>query len=183
MEAECKSASQRLTVCDVIVVPPSYSQNVPNETGSEREALNDSRERLAARLEMLQKQELVLDQYSDDLTPAGEGRLWKPADLEAFLDLYSARRPSIYEQRTAAEKELKHIDKKLAELEDHANTLRAEMQLTGITVVMLAREDGPSTLILSYGESHLHSCLVALCILTGKYPFTSCYTGVMVQPV
>jgi hypothetical protein len=139
-------------------VPPSYSQDVPNETGSEREALNVSRERLVARLEMLQKQESVLDQYS-------EGRLSKPADLEAFLDLYSARRLSIYEQRSAVEKELIHIDKKLSELDDHANTLRAEMQSTGITVVIFAREDGPSTLILSYGESRLQFYFPS-CILT-----------------
>lgn len=151
VEAEGASSSQHLTVFDVTHVPPTYNTSPTPEAAERLAAIDEQRKSLASRIVILEKQQAVLRKYSDDINPVGSGGLFGPEALEKFLDVYGARQTAIDEQLVALRKEREDAEKAFVAMNNKANVTNADKKLPGVKIIMLAKEDGAATIVLSYG--------------------------------
>ncbi|KAF9516192.1 hypothetical protein BS47DRAFT_1442695 [Hydnum rufescens UP504] len=144
VETETTSASQSLTVFDVVYAPPGSPQNV-DEDG----AISSLEERVAAvesRRAFLTKQEKVLSSYSDTLS----SQYANASQLASFLDLHRTTNRSIYEERAALDKEYKSLSKELDDARKRTNSEIQAKKASSVTVTVLSEERGPAQLILIY---------------------------------
>lgn len=152
IEAEGGSSSQHLTVFDVTSVAPSHVLATPSEDGSKLADLEDAKKSLKSQIAILEKQQAVLQKYSGDIQPVGSGgAIFGPNDLEKFLDVYTSRQSLIDEQLSTIRKELEQTDQEVNELKKRTHVANAGKRLPSVNIIMLAKEAGLATLILSYG--------------------------------
>ncbi|KAF9503398.1 hypothetical protein BS47DRAFT_1386464 [Hydnum rufescens UP504] len=131
----------------------SSPQNV-DEDG----AISSLEERVAAvesRRAFLTKQEKVLSSYSDTLS----SQYANASQLASFLDLHRTTNRSIYEERTALDKEYKSLSKELDDARKRTNSEIQAKRASSVMVTVLPEEPGPAQLILIYGAELLISNL------------------------
>lgn len=149
VETETASASQSLTVFDVVYAPPGSP-----EIANDNSIISDLEERVAAiqsRRALLSKQEKVLSNYSDTLSSQHTN-----ADhLASFLDLHKDRGQKIYEEQTALSKELKSLSKELDNARKSTYSELEAKKASSVTVIVLSEEPGPAQLALTYGTEVL----------------------------
>lgn len=73
-------------------------------------------------------------------------------DLEGFMDVYVTTESKIYEERVRLQKEIDVIETRTNDICGIMSSEKEEKRATGVTVVVLAEEDGLVDVILSYGE-------------------------------
>jgi N-terminal domain of unknown function (DUF4140) len=153
VETETTSASQSLTVFDVVYAPPGSPQN-PDEDG----VISSLEERVAevqSRRTYLTKQEKVLSSYSDTLS----SQYTNAGQLASFLDLHRTTNRSIYQERTALDREYKSLSKELDDARKRTNSEIQAKKASSVTVTVLSEEPGSAQLILIYGAELLISNL------------------------
>ncbi|KAF9507408.1 hypothetical protein BS47DRAFT_1398676 [Hydnum rufescens UP504] len=131
----------------------SSPQNV-DEDG----AISSLEERVAAvesRRAFLTKQEKVLSSYSDTLS----SQYANASQLASFLDPHRTTNRSIYEERTALDKEYKSLSKELDDARKRTNSEIQAKRASSVMVTVLSEEPGPAQLILIYGAELLISNL------------------------
>ena len=157
VEVETKSASHGLTVFDVVYLPSTYDSSKTYDSGSELEKLNETVSRLDARLSVLGTQKGILGKFGDSLraTPHSDGGAAHGGSsvetLEAFLDVFSTRHGKIYEETRSLQAEKATTQERINEILKKESSEQEESRSTGVSVVLLADEDGPAELVLSYG--------------------------------
>ncbi|KAF9517235.1 hypothetical protein BS47DRAFT_1314494 [Hydnum rufescens UP504] len=144
VETETTSASQSLTVFDVVYAPPGSPQNV--DEGDEISSLEERVSAVQSRHAFLTKQEKVLSSYSDTLS----SQYANASQLASFLDLQRTTNRSIYEERTALDKEYKSLSKELDDARKRTNSEIQAKRASSVTVTVLSEEPGPAQLILIY---------------------------------
>ena len=157
VEVETKSASHGLTVFDVVHSPPTYDSTKRYDVGSELDALNEKVATLDARLIVLGTQRGILSSFGTSLgandTEGSTATKSSVETLEAFLDVFSTRSDKIHEETRALQIERNKLNERIADIRKTERTEREESRSTGVSVVLLAMEDGSAELVLSYGES------------------------------
>ena len=140
-----------MTVFDVVHVPPSYSRTSSYDKGTELGALNEQKAELEARIAAIETQKHVLEGYSETLK-AGRIPNVTTEQLEQFMDIYSRRQVKTHEEKTSLQKEIETIDASVKEIIKNASSEEEGRRSTGVTVIILAGEDGSVDLTLSYGK-------------------------------
>lgn len=100
---------------------------------------------------MLEKQQAVLRKYSDNIDPVGSGEIFGPEMLEKFLDAYVTKQTIVNEQLVALCEEQEDMEETDHELNSKTSIANAGKRLPGVNIVMVVKEDGAATIILSYG--------------------------------
>ena len=119
--------------------------------------MNEKVSRLDARLTVLGTQKGILGKFGDSLraTPHSDGGAAHGGSsvetLEAFLDVFSTRHGKIFEETRSLQAEKAKIQKRVGEILEKESSEQEESRSTGVSVVLLADEDGPAELVLSYG--------------------------------
>lgn len=151
-----KSRTQAFTVFDVVYAAPSDISRRSHHTPPDRDddpqlhALRDLKAELDAGISALNGQKSVLEKYSDSL---GDGRIadMTTEKLDSFMDLYVARHAKIFENKTRLQREMKDVEDKIKIMRAKQIEEETEKRSAGVTVVLLAEEDGSVDLMLSYG--------------------------------
>lgn len=158
VEAETRSRSQALTVFDVVYVPPSYVHTSTYDHETELDTLNEEKAELEARVAALTGQKTILEGYSGSLQ-AGRIRDVTTEELETFMDAYAVRQVKIHEGKARLQKDIYSVTSKIEEIRKKSLSEEEEKRSAGVTVIILAEEDGSIDVMLSYG-----SCLPCLIV-------------------
>jgi hypothetical protein len=178
VEAETRSRTQLLTVFDVVHIPPSYSSSISYDKGTELETLNDQKAALEARVAVTDGQKYILEGYSESVK-AGRITDLTNEQLEEFMDVYATRELKIYREKVRLQKEIEIIDTRVKDIRGKISSEEEEKRATGVTVVVLAEEDGLVDLILSYGEQTIRRLRKAFELI--PHSPLSRSTGILVQ--
>ena len=152
VETETTSASQALTVFDVIYVTPQseyeYSQSDPFVE------LEDKRATLKNRLETIERQKKVLSSYADGLN----GKDTDAEQLESFLEMYGSRSEKSHALKLGLTKELENVRREIEEGRKKSTSEYEAKKSAGVDIIILAEEEGFADVILSYGRGiHRHA--------------------------
>ncbi|KAF8313123.1 hypothetical protein DL93DRAFT_2097955 [Clavulina sp. PMI_390] len=150
VEAETTSYSQILTVFDVVYSAPNYSTTVATKADTpEVEALREEKSEKEMHLQTLERDEALLNGYSDSLR---DGRVEHATSdsLLSFMGMRLEKQKELWKEKKQLQKEIKALGTKISSMgyvhvDEIPSTLRS-----GVTVVLLAEESGPVELVVSY---------------------------------
>ncbi|KAF8313121.1 hypothetical protein DL93DRAFT_2081515, partial [Clavulina sp. PMI_390] len=151
VEAETTSYSQALTVFDVVyTAPTTYTPTPTMPDTPEVEALREEKSEKEMYLETLERDEALLNGYSDSLR---DGRVEHATSesLISFMGMRHEKQKELWKEKRQLEKDIRGLGHQITlmgfkKVEDIPYALRS-----GVTVVLLAEEGGPVELVLSYG--------------------------------
>jgi hypothetical protein len=151
VEARTKSSTQSLTVFDVVYVPPSHSSTLSYDKGTKLASLEEQKATLEARIAAIEGQKRVLEGYSETLK---DGRIPEVTTekLVHFMDIYTTRQVKMHEEKSRLQKEMETISDSIKEIREKTSSEEEEKRSTGVTVVLLAEEDGQVDLTLYYSK-------------------------------
>ncbi len=132
---------------DVVYIEPRTPETVDLSSDPLSE-LEDKRSALSNHRTALHDGIHTLYEYSCSMT----ARDATCEQLESFLGLYVSQRKKMHASRMEVDKEIRAIDKQLAEIRVKDNIESGTKKYTGVNVVAQAHSDGTACLVLSYGQ-------------------------------
>ncbi|KAF8324088.1 hypothetical protein DL93DRAFT_2092711 [Clavulina sp. PMI_390] len=153
VEAEGASPTQHLVVFDVTPMAPSSASPIPFLDRDEVEALNEKKDALSADISILEKQQDILEKYGDEIMPTrggGGNAIFDPSALEKFLDVYGSKRATLNQELVKLRKDQDAVLRRLGELNSKASVANLSLRMPSVSIVMLAKEVGDATIVLSY---------------------------------
>ncbi|KAF8332763.1 uncharacterized protein EI90DRAFT_2918099 [Cantharellus anzutake] len=144
VETETASSSQALTVFDVIYVAPQLGGD--SSQSDPFKGLEDKRAVLQNKLDIIQRQSNLLSSYAEGLND----KVKKVEQLESFLEMYSTRSEKSHALKQELSNELAGLTLELQERREQSNSEHEARKFAGVNVVILAEEEGPADVILSY---------------------------------
>ncbi|KZS95701.1 hypothetical protein SISNIDRAFT_483922 [Sistotremastrum niveocremeum HHB9708] len=132
-------------ILDVIYKPTPMVPFSPYNEPPAAQGLLEKKEELESQKRILKSQERVLDSYAKSI----DAKSVSPDRFVGFLDLFTDKKAIVEEQLSKLARDIKEVDKSIAEARAEASTKDLERSIK-IVIVASAFADGPAKFILSY---------------------------------